>query len=209
MSDYKHKIYPDPYDGLRQILTDKSLSADKKIVIRWHPNLINAGFYEQNLIDSIISETKNENIVHYPPSSLVNSYSLLANAKTIVTFGSTLGIDANYYGKPSVLLGRMTYEDLGITYNPSTHEQTMKFLSSNLKPHPKLGSIKYAINEMASEQIEFESLYQSGCDGFYLNKKRLMVYSTSNLFKKFIIKHFSARVLNFLRKLFRRKKENF
>ena len=202
MSDYTHKIYPNPYEGLRRILTDESLPADKKIAIRWHPNLTGAGIYERGLIDAIILETNNENIIHYPPSSLVNTYSLMANAKIVVTFGSTLGVQANYYGKPSVLLGRMSYEDLGITYNPSSHEQTMEFLRSNLKAHPKLGSLKYAVFQMASEQIEFEFLSQCKSGRFYLNKKRLAIVSISNLLKGFIIKYIPIGVICFLRKFY-------
>jgi hypothetical protein len=201
MGDFMHKFYPNPYDGLLRILTDELLPNNRKIIIRWHPNLINAGVEEQSFIETIIAKTSSKNIIHYHPSSKVNSFSLIENAKVVVTFGSTLGIVANYYGKPSVLLGRMTYEDLGITYNPSSHEHVMELLSTNLNAHTRLGSIKYAVNQLADDVVEFEFISQLRNGEYYLKNKRLARISCLNSLKIFLIRYIPVSALCFLRKL--------
>jgi len=61
----------------------------------------------------------------------VDSYDIVSAADVVLTFGSTIGIEAAYYGKPSILLGRAVYEDLGSCYVPSSHDELMKLLSSS------------------------------------------------------------------------------
>lgn len=78
------------------------------------------------------------------PESPVDTYGLMDAANKIVTFGSTMGIEAAYWGKPSVLVGRSFYSELGSVYRPSTREELELLLMQNdLPARPIEGALKY------------------------------------------------------------------
>ena len=51
------------------------------------------------------------------PISKISSYGLLDNAKLVLTFASTIGIEAAWYQKPSILYGRALHEKAGFCYH--------------------------------------------------------------------------------------------
>ena len=113
------------------------------IVIRWHPNLRNCGCGERAVIDEISLLGASSGATVYPPESEADSYTLLEKADVVVTFGSTIGAEASYYGKPTILLGHSWYEDLNVCYTPKTHAELVLLLNQNLQPLPVTGSIVY------------------------------------------------------------------
>jgi hypothetical protein len=48
------------------------------------------------------------------PRDKHSSYQLLDQSDVVVTFGSTIGLEATFWGKPSILLGRSAWEDAGV-----------------------------------------------------------------------------------------------
>ena len=177
MSDWKGGTYHNHYDGLEQILSDRRIIERWNCVVRWHPNLSTAGFYERERISNII-KNYSDNVAHYPPSSNVNSYSLIECSDVVITFGSTIGIEASFMGKPSILLGRSVYEDLNACYVPNTHSELIELLSS--VPQPKYNQVLYAsyyayylMNETSAE-MEFVSYRHKGFSSYFVNKVRLM-----------------------------------
>jgi len=62
----------------------------------------------------------------------------------VVTFGSTMGIESVFWGKPSILAGRSLYEGLGGCYVPKTHKELVDLINRRLEPKEKVGSLKYA-----------------------------------------------------------------
>jgi len=70
---------------------------------------------------------------------------MLLNADKIITYNSQTGIEAVYWEKPSIILGRRVYENLNCVYKPVDHKDVMRLiLKENLKPKSKLGSLIYA-----------------------------------------------------------------
>jgi capsule polysaccharide export protein KpsC/LpsZ len=59
---------------------------------------------------------------------------MLKNAHTVLTFGSTVGIEAVFWGVPSILAGMSWYRALGATYNPATHDEVMALITETLAP---------------------------------------------------------------------------
>jgi hypothetical protein len=74
------------------------------------------------------------------PESDVDTYALIENASVVVSFGSTVGIEAVYWNKPSVLLGPSFYQDLGAAYKVATHEDALDAIL-----RPKLGDKEMAL----------------------------------------------------------------
>ena len=60
----------------------------------------------------------------------VSSYALMRAAKTVATFGSTMGAEATFWGRPSVLLAPTFYSGLGIAWEPETVKKAAQLLQS-------------------------------------------------------------------------------
>jgi hypothetical protein len=78
-----------------------------------------------------------------PPLGKIDSYSLLKSSNAVLTFGSTIGIEAAYWGIPSILARWSYYQHLGSTYNPSSHEELVQYLLRPLQPKAREGAINY------------------------------------------------------------------
>ena len=136
---WKNPLYQSQYEGLRKII--QSVGEDDRIhlYLRVHPNLKNV----QNKQIEQLNALKAPNLTVIPPDSLVSSYTLLKNASKVVTFGSTMGIEAVYWGIPSILAGQSFYRNLGGTYNPKTHEELVELLYAELPPKEKTAALMY------------------------------------------------------------------
>ena len=50
------------------------------------------------------------------------------NADKVISYNSLMGIEAVYWGKPSILLGRRPYENLEVVYKPKNHLSVMNLI---------------------------------------------------------------------------------
>ena len=63
-----------------------------------------------------------------PPESEVSTYELMRAADVVVSSGSTAGVEATFWGKPSVLAGRSLYSGLGACHEPESVEELLDML---------------------------------------------------------------------------------
>lgn len=78
-----------------------------------------------------------------PAESNISTYLLMDSCEKSISFGSTAGIEATMWDKPSILVGNSFYKGLGSTYEPSSPEQLFTMIKSYLNPLPKEGALKY------------------------------------------------------------------
>jgi len=76
------------------------------------------------------------------PEEDIDSYALLEQAHAVCTYGSTIGVEATYWGKPSMLLGRAIYDALNVCCRPSSREEIRAFLE-NPTIFPIEGALMY------------------------------------------------------------------
>lgn len=80
-----------------------------------------------------------------PPDSKVSTYALMMSASKTLTFGSTVGIEATYWGKVSILYGKSFYMDFDATHNPGDFESLIEALiSKGIGPKPKANTLPFA-----------------------------------------------------------------
>jgi capsule polysaccharide export protein KpsC/LpsZ len=106
------------------------------------------------------------------PSSTVNSYDLMLASEKVISFGSTIGIESVYWGKPSILLGRTNYEDLNACYVPKTKEEAISMISDpRLPAKSSVCALPYAcyIVNQGTPYIYFRPLSLDG--GTFLGKR--------------------------------------
>jgi len=137
---WKNPLYESQNAGLRNII--ESLRDDPgnlHLYIRTHPNLA--------LVDNTqtrgLKELAAPFITVIPPADPVDTYAMIRNSASVLTFGSSVGIEAVYWGVPSILAGMNLYRDLGVTYNPRTHEELIELLHTELQPQMNDSVLKY------------------------------------------------------------------
>lgn len=132
-------LYSNQQEGLVRLIRDLSARRfDGILAIRTHPNS-----KEPFDLESRLKGIDHDFVLLIAPESELDSYALLHTCHKVVTFGSTMGIEAVYWNKPSVLLGPSIYEHLGGTYNPSSHEEAVEMLFSPLPPKGREAATNY------------------------------------------------------------------
>lgn len=135
---WQNPIYKNQTDAINAIInadTDENI----RFYLRIHPNLKGL----DNTQTRELSELKDTNITVIPADSKIDSYELMDACEKVITFGSTMGIESVYWGKPSILAGRSIYEDLGGCYIPNDHEELIDLINDQLNPLSNLGALKY------------------------------------------------------------------
>jgi hypothetical protein len=137
---YPPKIYSSQLEGLGMILEDLNrVGFSGMFAVRMHPNSARtkSDFTEQ------LRALPYPFLRVIPPEEKLDSYALLQTAQKVLTWGSTIGIEAAYWKVPSIVAGWGSYMHLGSTYNPETHAEVMDLLLRRLEPKPIAGAIDY------------------------------------------------------------------
>ena len=137
---WANPLYASQQEGLERILQSLSQSQDNiHVYLRIHPNL--------KAIDNAqtrkLATLKADFLTVLSPEDPVSTYTLMKEADKVVTFGSTTGIEAVFWGVPSILAGPSFYRNLGGTYNPSSHEELVVLLHTDLPPKDKTSALMY------------------------------------------------------------------
>ena len=137
--EWEDSIFASQYEAIEFIL-QHSLP-DFHYYLRIHPHLKGVT-YKAHM--ELYSLSKYPNLTIIPPESVVSTYALMDACEKVVTFGSTMGVESAFWGKPSILLRRSMYENLDICYQVSCKEEVIPLLGCKLDPKPRLGALKYA-----------------------------------------------------------------
>lgn len=89
-----------------------SEDSSMQLVVRSHPHMRLKSIADQQLWEESIEEISPD--LHVEPESEVDSYWLAQRADVVVTYGSTMGVEAAFLGKPVLIMGPSIYDDLGI-----------------------------------------------------------------------------------------------
>lgn len=142
-SEYeKYSLFTSQIDGIGKILDQYSNNQDMHFYLRIHPNLSNIKYsYHQNLY----KYAKYNNLTIIEPESKISSYSLIDASDLVIVFGSTIGVEAAFWGKPTILLAGSTYYNLGCCYIPDSIEELFCLIDSRLIAKDKYGTYKYGL----------------------------------------------------------------
>jgi hypothetical protein len=165
----QHKIYqPDNNFGIKKILHDFRKYKEFFFYIRVHPGLNRVSQKISQINDVLKLEDTYSNVKIIRSYEKIDSYQLLQVCEKTLTFGSTIGAEATYWGKPSIVLNNSYYDNLNCVYTPRNHNQVIKLIKKkNLKPKKKTNSYKYFI---------FYFFYGNKFKHFQINKSGLLCY---------------------------------
>ncbi|MFT6335913.1 MAG: hypothetical protein ACI86M_002538 [Saprospiraceae bacterium] len=136
--------------------------------LRVHPNL---GVLD-NLQMREISQFSFPNLTIIGPNEQIDTYALLDSADKIITFGSSIGIEATYWGKISIMLGKSFYSYLDVVYNVFCFEDIDNLIrNNNLTAKPRANTLSYGYFILSFghplQNFSFNSLKSS----YYKGKK--------------------------------------
>jgi hypothetical protein len=100
------------------------------LVIRLHPNLANKGDEVNSNWSSIKSSRKT---IVVGPNRKISSYELLDNSQAVVSYGSTIGLEAAFAKKPSIVLADCGYDEIGVVDKAENWETFLNWLASKEK----------------------------------------------------------------------------
>jgi hypothetical protein len=116
--------------GLNFVANLISKQANMHLYIRVHPN---TKLMAKDYIESLYKIREYSNVTLIEFDSNISSYQLLKSSNKIITFGSTMGMEAVYWKKPTILLGKTLYSYLkGPTYPKDVNEIEALILNENL-----------------------------------------------------------------------------
>lgn len=133
-------LFDDETQAISEICEHFRDNPSKVFILRVHPNL---KFLNNTQNKNLKKLEQFENLIIIPPHSPIRSYSLVDRANKVITFGSTIGVEACYYGKPVICLGQSFYEHLDVAYIPKTKEELFSFIDTKLAPKPKENTLPY------------------------------------------------------------------
>ena len=140
---------PDYFEGAafhdqRQAYLDLASSLQKnhgdiRLFLRVHPNsrLDTFRWWEDPEFSSL------ENLTVIPPESAISSYELLQQCEKVIVFITTMGIEATFWGKPSIVLSNAMYSGIGAAYEPRSLEEACEMLAADLPPKPREAALAY------------------------------------------------------------------
>jgi hypothetical protein len=138
--EWLEKPYADQNAGIVQITREMlAIDPEAHFFIRVHPNM--SGHRNENLDFLLNSRFPNATVIS--PESKISSYSLMDSCDLVLTFGSTMGIEACYWGKPSILAGKSYYQVLGAAYQGLTHQEVLGFLIRPCEVKPRSLAVIY------------------------------------------------------------------
>ena len=73
-------------------------------------------------------ELRVPNLTVIPADSPISTYAMMRKATRVVSFGSTTGLEATYWGIPSILGYRSYFDKLGAVHIPKSHDEMMQLI---------------------------------------------------------------------------------
>jgi hypothetical protein len=140
------------------------------LVVKMHPNQINTA---ENTIKRYLDlATKYKNIVVEPPLSEKDTYALMNRADIVVTFASTIGVEACYAGKPVVLIGDTNWSKMDVAHATYSGDEAATLIKNGVEPKSKLGAIIWG-NYAMSYRDELPAFKLVGKGNFFINDRRI------------------------------------
>lgn len=201
IDEWQHSYYTSQNEAILRICNEYKDNSSIQFYLRVHPNLGTV----KNLQVEEIKKFHLKNLTVIDAFSTIDSYGMMNAADLVISFGSTIGIEATYAGKPSVLFGRTFYENTDSVYKPSSFQEVFELIENKyLEAKPKENTYKYAyfVSTYGQEHIDFQYVDKTNAE--YKGLKIKKIYP---LTLYFLIKYLAnAKEWLYLHKIMTRKR---
>ena len=154
----KLKMFKTQYEGIVYLLEHSP--ENYHFYLRIHPNLMAIPYkYHHELLEL---KDKYKNITVIPGDSEYSTYTIMEQCDKVIGFGSTMCIEASYWGKPSILLGPAVFYFDDVCYVPKSPEEAIEMLGQDLKPKDSNNILKFGAYTMDTSPcaIDYDTQYK-------------------------------------------------
>ncbi len=145
-----------------------------ELVVRLHPNQAST---PENTLQRYLDLSRQYPIISVvEPLADVDTYTLMLRSDVVVTFASTIGVEACYARKPVVIIGSTTFTKMNIGYTVDAGEKAGFLINQDIKAKPIRGAIIWG-NYIAAYKDELPN-YQRIKNGEYLVNGKKIGHST-------------------------------
>jgi hypothetical protein len=131
---YRWEYWENQIDAVKHLINACQQMQNIDLYIRIHPNMSNKSAQELKRW----TDLSGVSVFVISPESEIDTYALIEASDVVTTAGSTVGIEAVYWGKPAIVLGPSTYDDLEAVYKPKNDQELINLLSiKNLAVRPE------------------------------------------------------------------------
>jgi hypothetical protein len=151
-----YKYCKSQMDGILKVLDLIKDEQDKfQLYVRVHPNL--AGVTLPYHTDLYKLEANYPCLTVISPTSPISTYALIDHADKIIVYGSTVGIEAVYWGKPVIQIGPSYYRNLNVCYIPENDTHFKELLTRDLSPieHGQEAALMHAYSVIGDIGLPF------------------------------------------------------
>ena len=191
--EYSNNFFPEQFETIKKISKILINKKNYKIWVREHPNLKDI-FWK---FRSKILELNIKNIEIILAKSPISTYSLMFAAKKVITFSSITSVEALYWNKPSIILGRIPHENFEGFFKPKNFKELEILLKNkDLKSSGNLGALKYALFRSLGGK-KFKYLNGNEADGYSFktfkipNPQKNFLYNISKFLEIYYYNYFS------------------
>lgn len=124
-------VWSNQFELIEELIEFTKVHPEYMLVVRIHPNLLNKSPREIEKWDNFAATHEGSNVIFINASSSINSYDVVAASDVVVTYGSTIGVEAAYLGKYSILCGKAFHEHMGILPIALRREEMYKLILEN------------------------------------------------------------------------------
>jgi len=141
IQEWNTHLYQSQNQAIRDLMGAFHGRSDFTFYLRVHPNLEEV----KNVQMEEIRNFNFDNLIVIDPEDPVDTYFLIENCEKSLCFGSTSGIEATYWGKPSILYGNSFYRDQGCVYLPKSLSDLVELvLEKEIPAMPVSSCLPYA-----------------------------------------------------------------
>ena len=186
---HANTLFEHMFDWLNMVVEKIKQHPEILFIIRAHPDEIRPGkesresvadWYQRNCLSGI------PNLVFIPPDEFISSYDLIQQAKFVMVYNSTVGLEASIMGKPVLCAGRARYTQIPTVFFPDTCKEYEKmlfdFLSRDIidQPHEFIHNARRVLySQLFRASIPFDQYLED--DGVWRGYVRMKDFNLSDL----------------------------
>lgn len=165
---FRSPAFPTQESAIRAVAAAVARIPGLRLCVRVHPHVSHKSREDQRFWE----EFSLPGVEVIAASDPVDSYALIDSSRVVCSYGSSVGIEATYWGRPSLLLSRAYYDRLNVA-EPASNEAAIERFLREPRTFPReatlpCGAFFYTLGEKF-RYYDADGLHRGSIRGVYLD----------------------------------------